>query len=57
VMCYWYRKRIWGWGWFSINLGGGNRLGLLVNEVLGVVESISSSFVRGYEVSSFLGWG
>jgi len=57
VMCYWYRERIWGWGWFSINLGRGNGLGLSVNEVLGAAESMSSSFVRGYEASLFLGWG
>ena len=57
VMCYWYRERIWGWGWFSINLGRGNGLGTSVNKVLGTTESVSSSFVRGYKVSLFLGWG
>jgi len=57
VVCYWYRKRVWGWGWFSINLGRWNGLGSSVDEVLGVTESMSSSFIRGYEVSLFLGWG
>ena len=57
VMCYWYCERVWRWGWFSINLGRGNRLRSSVDKVLGVTESVSSSFVRGYEVSLFLGWG
>jgi len=52
-----YHKRIWEWGWFSINLGRGNRLGPSFNEVLGLVKSVSSSFIRGYKVSLFLGWG
>jgi len=56
-MGYWYSERIRGWGWFSINLGRGNRLGSSFNEVLGSMKSVSSSFVRGYEVSLFLCWG
>jgi len=57
MMGYWYHERIWGWSRLSINLGGRNRLGSSVNEVLGLAKSVSSSFVRGYEVSLFLGWG
>jgi len=57
MMCYWYCKRMWGWGWFSMNLGRRNRLGSSVDEVLGSAKSMSSSFVRGYKVSLFLGWG
>jgi len=56
-MCYWYCERVWGWGWFSINLGRGNGLGSSVDEILGATKSMSSSFVRGYEMSLFLGWG
>jgi len=57
VMSNGYCERIWGWGWFSINLGRGDGLGPSFNKVLGLAESVSSSFVRGYEVSLFLGWG
>jgi len=57
MMGYWYRERIWGWSWLSINLGGRNGLGSSVNKVLGSAKSVSSSFVRGYKVSLFLGWG
>ena len=35
MMGYWHYERIQGWGQFSINLGRGNGLGSLVDEVLG----------------------
>ena len=48
---------MWRWGGLSVNLGGWNELGSSFYEVLGSMQSGSFSFVRGYKMSLFLGWG